>query len=83
MQQIEAARREIIARAYAEKIGQGAPKPTAQEVNAYYEAHPALFSQRRIYNLQEVEHPGDARAGRDAQDRALGGEEPLPNSSPT
>jgi EpsD family peptidyl-prolyl cis-trans isomerase len=55
MQQIEAARREIIARAYAEKIGGGAPKPNPTEINAYYEAHPALFANRRIYTLQELD----------------------------
>ena len=55
MQQIEAARREIISRAYLEKVGEGAPKATPAEVNAYYEAHPALFSQRRIYTLQELD----------------------------
>jgi EpsD family peptidyl-prolyl cis-trans isomerase len=54
VQQIEAARREIIARAYLEKIGEGAPKPTPAEVAAYYDAHPALFKDRRVYNLQEV-----------------------------
>jgi len=54
VQQIEAARREIISRAYLEKVGDGAPKPTAAEVEAYYGAHPALFSQRRVYSLQEV-----------------------------
>jgi EpsD family peptidyl-prolyl cis-trans isomerase len=64
MQQIEASRREIIARAYVEKIGEGAPKPTSAEVKAYYEKHPALFSNRRIYNLQEV----DIEAKPDQQD---------------
>jgi EpsD family peptidyl-prolyl cis-trans isomerase len=54
VQQIDAARREIIARAYLEKIGSGAPKPTPQEISAYYEAHPALFKERRVYSLQEV-----------------------------
>jgi len=54
VQQIEANRRDIIARAYVEKISQGAPKPTAEEVTAYYEAHPALFKERRIYSLLEV-----------------------------
>ena len=54
VQQIEAARREIISRAYLEKIGEGAPKPTPAEVDAYYEAHPALFKERRVYSLQEV-----------------------------
>jgi EpsD family peptidyl-prolyl cis-trans isomerase len=54
VQQIEAARRDIIARAYLEKIGSGAPKPTPAEISAYYEAHPELFAQRRIYGLREV-----------------------------
>ena len=54
VQQLEAARREIIARAYAEKIANGAPKPSAAEIKTYYDAHPALFNQRRVYNLQEL-----------------------------
>ena len=54
VQQIEAARRDIVARAYLEKIGSGAPKPAAEEIKAYYDANPALFSARRIYSLQEL-----------------------------
>ena len=54
LQQLEAARREIIARAYVEKIAAGAPKPSPAEVKAYYDAHPALFKERRIYSLQEL-----------------------------
>jgi len=54
VQQLEAARREIIARAYVEKIGSGAPKPTPAEIKAYFDAHPALFKERRVYNLQEL-----------------------------
>ena len=54
VQQLEAARREIIARAYIEKIGSGAPKPSPAEIKAYYDAHPALFKERRVYNLQEL-----------------------------
>ena len=54
VQMIESARREIISRAYLEKIGEGAPKPAPAEVNAYYEAHPALFKDRRVYSFQEV-----------------------------
>jgi len=55
MQQIDAARREIISRAYVEKIGEGAPKATPAEIQAYYEKNPALFAGRRIYTLQEVD----------------------------
>jgi EpsD family peptidyl-prolyl cis-trans isomerase len=54
VQQIEAARREIVARAYLDKAGESAAKPTPEEVAAYYEANPALFKERRIYNLQEL-----------------------------
>ena len=53
VQQVEAARREIISRAYVEKIGSGAPKPSPEEVKKYYDANPALFKERRIYSLQE------------------------------
>ncbi len=54
VQQMEAARREIIARAYVEKTGEAVAKPTDAEIKAYYDAKPGLFAQRRIYSLQEV-----------------------------
>jgi len=54
VQQLEAARREIVARAYVEKIASGAPKPSPAEIKAYYDAHPALFKERRVYSLQEL-----------------------------
>jgi EpsD family peptidyl-prolyl cis-trans isomerase len=54
VQQLEAARREILARAYLEKVGEAAPKPTAEEIRKYYADKPALFSERRIYNIQEI-----------------------------
>ena len=54
MQQLEAAKREIVARAYLDKAGEAASKPTAQEIAKYYEANPALFKERRIYSLQEI-----------------------------
>lgn len=54
VQQLEAARREIIARAYLDKLGESAQRPTPEEIRRYYEEKPALFAQRRVYNLQEV-----------------------------
>lgn len=53
-QLIEAATREIVARAYAEKIGEKAVRPTPEEVSAYYRSKPALFAERRIYTIQEL-----------------------------
>lgn len=54
VQQLEAAKREILARAYVEKVGEAAAKPTPDEIKKYYEEKPALFKERRIYNIQEI-----------------------------
>lgn len=53
-QQLEIVRREVLARAYAEKVGEVAVPPTADEVRRYYDERPALFRERRIYSIQEV-----------------------------
>ena len=54
VQQLEAARREILARAYIEKVGEAAPKPTAEEIKKYYDEKPELFRERRVYSIQEI-----------------------------
>ena len=54
VQQMEAARREILARAYLEKVGEAAPKPTPEEIKKYYDEKPALFRERRVYSIQEI-----------------------------
>ncbi|MGM9487198.1 EpsD family peptidyl-prolyl cis-trans isomerase [Ideonella sp. YS5] len=54
VQALEAARREVLARAYKERITQGAPRPTPQETRRFYDSTPNLFSQRRVYSLQEL-----------------------------
>lgn len=66
---IDNARREILARAYIEKITAGLPKPTTDETKKYYAEHPQLFAERRIYNIQEIIVP--AAAGLADQLRAL------------
>lgn len=62
MAAIDAARREILARAYIEQLNGGVPKPSAEEVRAYYTKNPALFAERRVFNLQEIVIP-NAPAG--------------------
>lgn len=52
--QLEAVRREVIARAYAERVASQVPAPTADEVRRYFSDNPALFSDRRIYQLQDI-----------------------------
>lgn len=63
--QLEAARREIISRAYFERVGEAAPKPSAEDIKKYYDENPALFAERRVYQLQEIaiEAPADKVPG--------------------
>ena len=51
---IEAARREILAQAFVQEVTAQLPKPTADEVKQYYNAHPDLFADRHVYNLLEI-----------------------------
>lgn len=52
--QLEAAKRDVLARAYAEKIGESAGVPNADEVKKYYDTNPLLFKERRLYSIQEL-----------------------------
>jgi EpsD family peptidyl-prolyl cis-trans isomerase len=54
VQQVEAAKREIVSRAYLERVSDSASKPTPAEIQKYYDEKPALFKDRRVYNLQEI-----------------------------
>jgi EpsD family peptidyl-prolyl cis-trans isomerase len=54
MQALEAARRDIIVRAYAEHLTQGVQAPSTAEVAQYYDSHPALFAKRRLYTLVDT-----------------------------
>jgi EpsD family peptidyl-prolyl cis-trans isomerase len=51
---IEAAKNEILARAYRESLVDYLPKPAPYEVETYYRKHPELFAQRRIFSLDEI-----------------------------
>lgn len=54
MMAIEAAKREIVARAYLDQLIAALPKPADEEVRKYYADHTDLFSRRRVYTLQEI-----------------------------
>lgn len=51
---LEAARKQVLAQAYMEKKLGPPALTTAGEITAYYNQHPELFSQRKLYQLQEV-----------------------------
>lgn len=69
---IEASKRDIVARAYADKIANTAAKPSDAEVAQYYQSHPGLFAQRRIYTLQEIVVQADANLKADLQSKLQG-----------
>jgi EpsD family peptidyl-prolyl cis-trans isomerase len=54
MQAIESSKRQILAQAYLDSVTSKAPPPSADEVMRFYDAHPELFAERKIYRLQEL-----------------------------
>lgn len=54
MQALENARARILAQAYLEEKLARLPRPTAAEVAAYRNAHPALFAARTLYVMEQL-----------------------------
>ncbi len=54
VQAIEAARRAILANAYAERLMREIPQPTEAKISDFYSSHPALFADRKILSLDEI-----------------------------
>ena len=54
VQALEFAKREMLARAYQDRLAERAVGASSDAVDRYYDAHPALFAQRRLYTLQET-----------------------------
>ena len=65
MQAVEAAKREILSRAYLEQIAGGQPKVSTDEAHRFYGEHPELFAQRRVFNLQQLLVAADAGVAND------------------
>lgn len=51
---IEASRKQILSQALIKKMTADHAKPTEAELADYYAKNPALFSERRIYRLEEI-----------------------------
>jgi EpsD family peptidyl-prolyl cis-trans isomerase len=52
-QALDAARREVLARAFVEQSAQGVSAPTEAMMHTYFDANDALFAHRRVYTLHE------------------------------
>jgi EpsD family peptidyl-prolyl cis-trans isomerase len=51
---LEAARREVLARAYFDQLAGAISKPPVAETKKFYEDNPNLFANRKIYRVEEV-----------------------------
>jgi EpsD family peptidyl-prolyl cis-trans isomerase len=69
-QALEAARSEILARAYYEQIATAQPRPGAEETKKYYAEHPELFAQRRVFLLEELVLAANDSDGTELRQRA-------------
>jgi EpsD family peptidyl-prolyl cis-trans isomerase len=71
--QIEAARRDILARRFIEAAAETTGKPADDAVQKFYDARPALFAQRKVYTLQrmDIQAPEERRTEVDAHVQSL------------
>lgn len=68
VQMLDATRRGLLARAYYEKAaGAAVGTPSLDEVKKYFETNPGLFTDRRIYMLQEFTIQGESAQTTDLQ----------------
>jgi EpsD family peptidyl-prolyl cis-trans isomerase len=66
---LDSTRRSILARAYIEKASiAGAGTPAADEIRKYFDSKPALFTNRKVYALQEFTVPGTAEQTKELLD---------------
>jgi EpsD family peptidyl-prolyl cis-trans isomerase len=55
VQLIEAAKHQILARAYVDNLASTTTTATRADVDGFYDKHPELFSARRVYRLQQLQ----------------------------
>jgi len=73
LQQLESARRDILARRFIEAAAETSGKPADDAVQKFFDARPNLFGQRRVYTLQrmDIQAPDERRSEVDAHVRSL------------
>jgi EpsD family peptidyl-prolyl cis-trans isomerase len=69
---LEAARLNILAQAYIQRVIAPQAKPTEQEIRNYYAENPALFSDRKVYRLQELSIEANAEQEKSIETAAAG-----------
>src|SRR6185503_17653181 len=54
LRKLENARSDILVGAYFQQIAAAQPRPSPEEAKEYFAKHPELFSNRRIYDIEEL-----------------------------
>lgn len=54
MQAIENAKRQVLSQAWVSKSSQAVKKPTPEEIEKFYQEHPELFANRKVFKLKEL-----------------------------
>lgn len=63
LQMLEAAKQQVLAQAYVQKIATRQAAPSGDDIRKFYDTHPELFSERNVYGIQEfVVKDGNAHA---------------------
>jgi len=52
---MQQAQRQVLVEAYMERLFKDMPQPSDEEIRDYYNRHPELFAQRKVYRVQELE----------------------------
>lgn len=52
---MQQAQRQVLVEAYMERLFKDLPRPSGGEIQDYYNRHPELFAQRKVYRVQELE----------------------------
>ena len=52
---MQQAQRQVLVEAYMERLFKDLPPPSDGEIRDYYNRHPELFAQRKVYRVQELE----------------------------
>lgn len=73
VQDIEAARRDILARAWAERAAQAASSPGEEELRRHYDANASLYGRRREFSLQEIAVDATPQQVQDLRQKLTGG----------
>lgn len=52
---MQQAQRQVLVEAYMERLFKDLPKPSDSDIQDYYNRHPELFAQRKLYRVHELE----------------------------